>query len=536
LSDPDDPAVAVIRTHIAWNLRNERWGFFDPRHAQRFTTTVAEAREAVTVLRRHGVRGEDLARALIVLAWCILDQEVYSEKYRKDLLDVAEKTFREGLGVAEEAAGGQPTLLVAAAYCGLAINVWFLDRPDEALSLARRSVDLHKTLAPDNHPFLAQSRMTLGICHVLNSDHASAEPELRAALGIYRHAHGNDPHPMTVWALRCLVSELDNQFKEAEAEAVLADCLTAWGKPDYSFPGAFELLYMRALACLNRGDYADAERHYRHALDVSLRDPGPASGRNRAASVFGIAATLYLQGHHEQARALIRPVIPALRDALANPDTPTSVWADYACAVSIGWPDTAQELDGAAGLPQTLMATYNNKQGFSRPFITAIGAVLHQKRGERDRALALLREANARVSRAQRFESRVIVSFLVDRLLEDENRAEAEAVLRDALRRTKDVWPKGHPEIADGQVRLAGMLVKWEQYDEAVPLLLDAYQSLSDHPQARSGSLHRRRAGVAKQLAELYAAWGKAGEAAAWRAKVPPEPAPPPRPGRKSDS
>ena len=308
IAGPDDPAVAVIRTHIAWNMRNEEWGFFDPQYGKRFTTTVAEAREAVAVLRQHNVRGDDLTRALTVLAWCLLDQEVMNEKYR---LDEAERTFREALGVAEETAGGRPTLLVAVACTGLAITVRFLDRPEEALKHAKRSVELHKILSRDKDPSLAQSRMILGNCYALSYDHGSAEREYRGALDIYQRAHGNDQeHPMVVWALRCLVVELDNQFNDTEANALLTEYRSAWRTPDY-FRGEIELLHARALACINRGDYDDAEQHFRRARDICLRNRGAAFEHNRVSSEFGIAATVYLQGHHDQARAQMQEVLRA---------------------------------------------------------------------------------------------------------------------------------------------------------------------------------------------------------------------------------
>ena len=220
-----------------------------------------------------------------------------------------------------------------------------------------------------------------------------------------------------------------------------------------------------------------------------------------------------------------------IRDVHTSPDATTGVLLDYVCAVIIGWPDTTSELDRAIGIAEKLMTTYNNKQGRTMAFVKAIGAVLRQKRGERDRALALLREANAQIPRVRRFESRLIVSDLVDCLTECENRDEIETVLRDAILKTKDVWIGRPPETAAARVNLADLLREKMNYDEAAELLLGEYTALSDHAQAQSTSLKRRRAVVAEKLIKLYTDWGKPDEVEKWRAKrakYPPEQAPPP--------
>ena len=72
---------------------------------------------------------------------------------------------------------------------------------------------------------------------------------------------------------------------------------------------------------------------------------------------------------------------------------------------------------------------------------------------------------------------------------------------------------------ADGVFRSDSCLIRLERYDEAEPLLLGSYSVIEATPDERSRSAQV----VREAIVELYARWGRAEQAAEWRARLPPD-------------
>ena len=109
--------------------------------------------------------------------------------------------------------------------------------------------------------------------------------------------------------------------------------------------------------------------------------------------------------------------------------------------------------------------------------------------------------------------------------------ADAERLYLEVCEAKRRVLGEVHPATTLSIARLAGMYVKIKRYDEAESLLLDVARRLQIGP-GREGQPTRTEfqaqgaaVNVARQLVDLYDAWGKPGRAAEWRATLPREPA-----------
>jgi tetratricopeptide (TPR) repeat protein len=512
--------VAETLTQLAWN---SRFRYLLPGAEKPWSGVEKEAREALAILRRLGDRSENLARALLVHAWAIQDQEVYTLRMK---LGQAETTFREALAVAEQCAGGGLTPVMADVCHALAECLQLQGRVEEAKPFAVRAVEIHRRVHGDKHPETGWGLLVLGHYHRYRHEFADAERAYREALTILRRAYGSNPNLHATFALRLLVFVLDAQYKDEETEAILRECESAWQKPDLTFPTADQVLSMRAVACLHRGDYADAERHYRRALEVGGKTPGIFFDVMVSTSQFGLGVTLFLQGKQKEARAALRRLVPMAHLATLSliplrADSPLDSW--NAAVLMIGGSGQTEDLQAALRLAQRGVQWAKDKvpeAPEARANALTVLAVAQQMNGDGDGAIESLRRALALARPLDLLGRRLPETRLVQYLKEKGDLGAVEKVLRDALSQHQTALPKGHPEIAAAQVNLAVFLTDRKQHAEAEPLLLAAYESLRAHSQATSTSLKRRRTDALERLVQLYDAWGKADVAAKWRGEL----------------
>jgi tetratricopeptide (TPR) repeat protein len=325
---------------------------------------------------------------------------------------------------------------------------------------------------------------------------------------------------MPACALRNLVFTLDAQYKDAEADAITRECLVAWRKPDYSFHTGDLIPEMRGLACDGRGDHADAEAHYRLAVEISRKQPALFPNPLVLVHSFELGGALFLQGKYEQARAAVEKFVPLARAASRQNKTPPLLLTPYAGLLVIGGSGEADDLQAALALAQQGVDQSKEAPPERRALAHYVLAVAYWRNGDRQRAIQLLREAQELPRPRATLERRMAEGALVQYLKEMGDLPAVEKVLREVLSQRQRAWPKGHPEIAAAQINLGGFLTERKQHDEAEPLLLVAYQSLKTHSQADSPSLKRRRVEIVERLVQLYVAWGRNEDAAKWRKEL----------------
>jgi tetratricopeptide (TPR) repeat protein len=505
---PDHRKVAQSLTQLAWSLRLQR----------QFAEAETQARAAVASLRRQSDHGTDLANALRILA--------HVHKVQLKDLAAAEAEYREALALAEQDAGGKPTALVADIAHDLATLLLIRDHVTEGLALATRSVALHRVVHGDKHPETGHGLRVLGDCHGAMGQWDDAERAFRESLAVFRRAYGRQPHRFAILSLEALLVTLDVQFKDEAADAALRECLAAWQKPDLSFPGAEDVPVQRAFACLDRGDYADAERHFRHALDLHRGSPAGPFDPARVVLQFAIGGTLYDQGRADAARAAFQPLVLPARLAALKADLHPDVQSCLAFTLLVG--GEATDRPTALILARRAVEQLKGATTPSRALALWALAMTHIHGGDHDRAIEALREAQALTRpRAQAytphgpFQRRQLELWLVRSFLAKGDHAAAEEVWRDGLRMRQADLPSGHPEIAAAQVNLGTFLSDQKRYADAEPLLLAAHEALQAHPQAAaSASLKQRLTQARERLVQLYDAWGKPDEAAKWRKEL----------------
>lgn len=94
--------------------------------------------------------------------------------------------------------------------------------------------------------------------------------------------------------------------------------------------------------------------------------------------------------------------------------------------------------------------------------------------------------------------------------------AEAERLYRDALDQKRRVLGEEHPDTSRTYLRMSQMYLKQRRYAEAESAALSAYRGSA----SRLGAAHSYTQEAMVQLAAICDATGRAGDAAAWRAKL----------------
>jgi serine/threonine protein kinase len=501
----DHRKLAQALIQLAWSL-----------HLQlNWPASEEQSRAALAILRRLDDPGEDLASALRIRAFTL--------EFQGKNPDEAEAMVREALAVAERCAGGKPTPLVVEVTDALAHNLMTQRRPAEGVTIATRAVELHRIIHGDQHPSTGHGLWILGSNHHLLGHVAEAERAYREALTNFRRAHGSQPHQHTLLALGSLAHVLDDQFREQEADAVLREFQSDWKVADLPFPEAAQVVVRRAIARLNRGDYAGAESLFRQALEGQRKPPGLASILNVEAIMlqYAVGGTLFLQGKEEAAHAALQALVLPAQMAALKADVRPELRTALAFALVVGGSGKAEELQAARTHARKALEPSRSIGQGERAIASFVLALADRRSGDLDRAIASLREAQTLVQPHDPFVRREVEALLVKCLREKGDLAAAEAVLRDGVSERQAAQPKGDPQLAAAQVRLAAVLADQQRYADAEPLLLTAHEALRTHPQvAASAFLKERRADAADRLARLYDAWGKPDEAAKWRKEL----------------
>src|SRR5262249_4473655 len=149
-----------------------------------------------------------------------------------------------------------------------------------------------------------------------------------------------------------LVSVLDAQYKDEEAESVLREYLSAWKKQDWTFPDGDTIISSRGFACLERGDYADAQRHFRQVLEVRQKSNKQLVDLTRALMRFQIGQALFLEGKTEEARSALRDLVPMAHLLANQSDHPLGSLPYCSATLLIAGSGQPDELRGALAIAE----------------------------------------------------------------------------------------------------------------------------------------------------------------------------------------
>jgi eukaryotic-like serine/threonine-protein kinase len=263
-----------------------------------------------------------------------------------------------------------------------------------------------------------------------------------------------------------------------------------------------------------RGDYPGAESLYREALAIRRRALGNEHP-DVAKTLNDLAGVVHEKGDYAQAESLYRVALAMRRKLLGDEHPDVAKSLNDLATVLYGKGDYA----GAEKLQREALALKRRLLGDDHPDVAngeANLAVLLREKGDYAGAEVLHRQALTLTRKLYgSAHPRVAMSLasLADTLCLERKAAEAEPFATEALAVFKKTLPSGHPYIAETESVLGGCLALEHRFREAETLLLRSYPVL-----AVKGSLEGREA--LERIVRLYEEWGKAEQAARYRAEL----------------
>ncbi len=268
----------------------------------------------------------------------------------------------------------------------------------------------------------------------------------------------------------------------------------------------------QALALTDLGRAGEAEAILRAAWERLEREG--SLGRPAVADVERtLGRVLLSQGRIADAEAAYRTALGRY-ERLFGADDPRrlGVLRDLSFALLMDGRLLEAEAVGAEAVAVTRATRPGS--GSLANILAVYGAIL-RRLGRLDEAEVALREAAALPPRRPA-DRAVPFGTLASVLAQRGDLAGAVAAQREALAVLRAARPPDDPSAAYSAVKLAGFLRESRRFEEAERLLLDAHRVLTAdttgrHPQGRQ---------AANELAALYEAWGRLGEAARWRTEA----------------
>ena len=383
----------------------------------------------------------------------------------------------------------------------------------EAEATFRKSLELHRSALGDEHQQTLETLRRLSGSLLGQDKLAEGGKLMKRTLETCRRVHGDD-HNLTIYMLGDVADVLVHQGKVEEARPYVVEMLPKWRRILGEHPPA-GMLYMygwRLLTC-EPADLRDpAEALHIAKKAVEMNDAKNPNFLNWLALAYKMTGDL------ERA-------IETVKQALAVVPPGESWGRAYAETMLVSML-REQGNDGAAeSVLQVALARVRNAHGEQNiklaQRMTDLALLLLAK-GEYVTharfcgALTQVREG----ALAQPQRARYVGSWVVGlgfKLVKQKRHAEAEVLLRECMEIQRMALPKGDWRIAKTISILAESLAGQARFDEAEPMLLDAYGNMKDNPTAPTFQVQR----VLERIVNLYESWGNPDEAAKYRAMLP---------------
>jgi tetratricopeptide (TPR) repeat protein len=364
----------------------------------------------------------------------------------------------------------------------------------QAEPMLTRSLELSRRVRGEEHPDTLVAMNDLGRLYTVQRKYAQAEPVLSKGLEVSRRVLG-EYHPTTLEAMNNLAALSLRQRNYDRAEAlfnrILAVCVRVWGE---DHPDTLSTRANLGVLNLNQGKYGQAELELTRSLEVSRRVLGEGHP-NTLEIMTGLIVSYRMQGKDTQAESLLaraagiyeRQGNSAGAEAVRATDR-----ANRPRAVREAFTTTGPTIDN-----RSVAGQFPGNLTVRDPLLPPL---LEPRRNVNNQALAKANSAWTQAS-AQ---------------LEQHNYAAAERLLREAAEyfdRSPDDWARYRNQSLLGE-SLAGQ----GKFAEAEPLLLAAYQGMTELQDTRRvyplGAVEKAR----DRIVQLYLSWGKPEKASAWKA------------------
>jgi serine/threonine protein kinase/Tfp pilus assembly protein PilF len=347
---------------------------------------------------------------------------------------------------------------------------------------------------------------------------AEAEELARLVLEARRLTLG-DGHADTHASLNLLATILNARGKAAEAVEVLGrlvEARTALLGEDH--PSALVTLANYATLLKDTGRNDEALPLLRRAVELQQRVLGPQH-TDTLRTMNNLAYAVQKDGQLADAEQLFREVLAARRASLGETHPQTLNSAESLAGLLYGQAryDEAAELcaDVAQGRLQALSETHTE----TIKAMHNLAAVL-LKSGKPAEAEPWFQRAVDAARTVRDEDDRFMMGYLdaLARCLEAQRRgADVEPLLRELVERQQRFRPDDVSGLAALQRRLAECLYGLGRFEEAEPWFLRGAAPILEEASADA----ERKQKTCERLARFYDDWGRADEAAAWRAQTP---------------
>jgi serine/threonine protein kinase/Tfp pilus assembly protein PilF len=455
--DPMHPLIAESLVNLGWLLHLKRDFAEANQHLER-ALTIQQA-----VL---GEEHEDLARALYSLG--------HVKNHCGDDAG-AERLYLDALALRRKVLGPEHQETLRSMHDLGDLYSTYHGRYDETEALFLEALEIRRRTLGDEHPDTLISMSDLGILYCRLGRLDEAEPLLERTLQIRRRVLGVE-HSATLDSMDGLALLYQAQGRHNEAEAVLVQtwetCSRVFG-PEHARTVASMGGLARAYAAQGRID--EAESMWVEAVALYRRvygeaSPGTLVARNQLALVYR------LQGRFDEARRIHRDVLDICERAYGT-DHAATLWAMNKLALN------HVVAGDAANGERITRAAVEGYRGAEKPDIVEWTFTLFA------RALALRN---------------------LERL------HEAEQAYREMGALWRQAYPRGDALNPDLQFHYGECLLALGRFEEAEPLLLESHERFET-----STIVPIERASILRMIVDLYDAWGKPEQAAAYRALLP---------------
>lgn len=392
----------------------------------------------------------------------------------------------------------------------VALGEYDLAEPHYRRALALRST----TLGTADETTLI-SRSDLVTLYQAQRKHDLALPLMETVVAQARQELGaNHEHTLLYQAqLALLYQELDRLADATRLYAATLEGMRVVLGPQH----ADTLAVMNNLASLYRKTdrLAEAERLLVSILEAKRNTLGPRHP-SVLTSENNLAMFLAEQGRFAEAEQQYRRTLPVIADVL-GPDHPHTLALTENLARLYAQHD---EFEKSEELYLSVVAARRRTLGADDPETLATinsASLLYKRWGRLDRASAMNAEALAGYQRVfgEQHPGTIAIMYNRANLLADQAAwADAETLAAEAVRRAAQAEPRDATRLAIFQAFHGECLVQLERYAEAESCFLKAHAAMVE---AHGGETDRSRR-VVEQLMQLYDAWGRPEEAAAWKA------------------
>jgi CHAT domain-containing protein/tetratricopeptide (TPR) repeat protein len=408
--------------------------------------------------------------------------------------------------LAQMAPADRRRLAEAVQLNGRVVQLYQQGKPQEALPVAQKALELRKQVLGERHPHYAGSLNNLARLYQDQGEYAKAEPLFRQALEIRKEVLG-ERHPDYAQSLNNLAALYQDQGEYAKAELLFHQAQVIYKRvvgerhPDYATS-----LNNLARLYQDQGEYAKAEPLFRQARDLIKQVLGERHP-TYAGSLNNLAGLYRAQGEYPKAETLLRQARDIYKQVLGerHPDYATSLnnlanlyraQGEYAKAETL--------LRQARDLLKQVLGERH------RDYATSLSnlAALYQAQGEYAKAEPLYRQAGdiyKQVLGERHPHYASSLNNLAGLYQAQGEYAKAEPLFRQALEIRKQMLGERHPHYATSLHNLALQYQAQGEYAKAEPL----YRQARDITKQVLGERHPDYARSLNNLALQYHAQGE---------------------------